>query len=133
MTRNMTEKLFLLAGLSNILGVLICSKLFTNQTMMQVQPSVMGAFGLVMIIIWGLAYIAVYRTYDSVRWLIGVFVVEKFAYVVAWGTFIYAHSLAEIYKTDAFAGVFYSVYGINDFLYMLFFIYVFLTASKRIS
>ena len=133
MTRNMTEKLFLLAGLSNILGVHICSKLFTNQTMMQVQPSVMGAFGLVMIIIWGLAYIAVYRTYDSVRWLIGVFVVEKFAYVVAWGTFVYTHSLAEIYKTDAFAGVFYSVYGINDFLYMLFFIYVFLTASKRIS
>ena len=133
MTRNMTEKMFLLAGSSNILGVLICSKLFTNQTMMQLQPSVMGAFGLIMIVVWGLAYIAVYKSYDSVRWLIGVFVVEKFAYVVAWGTFVYTHSLAEIYKTDAFAGVFYSVYGINDFLYMLFFIYVFLAGSKGIS
>ena len=36
---------FILAGLSNIFGVLILSKLFTNQVIMDVQPDVMGYFG----------------------------------------------------------------------------------------
>ena len=52
------SKLFVFAGLSNILGVLIFSKLFTNQVMMNTQPDVMGYFGLISIILWGLAYIA---------------------------------------------------------------------------
>lgn len=126
MTRNLEEKLFLLAGLSNILGVLIFSKLFTNQALMQAQPAVMGAFGLAMIIVWGLVYIAVSKTYQNVRWLVGVFVIEKLAYVIAWLMFISTQSLAEVFEADTFAGLFYSIYGANDFAFMLFFAYIFL-------
>lgn len=131
LTSKQTEMLFLLAGLSNILGVLICSKLFTNQTMMQAQPEVMGTFGLVGIILWGLAYIAVRNTFSHVRWLLAVFVIEKLAYVIAWLIFVFNHSIAVIYKSDFLAGLFYSIYGVNDFLFMLFFAYVFLMSKTH--
>lgn len=125
MNRSLIEKLFLLAGLTNILGVLICSKLFTNKVIMETQPDVMGMFGLIAIVLWGLAYIGVHKSYDHVRFLIGVFVVEKLVYVVVWVNFVLSNSLTDIYHADMLAGIFYSVYGINDFLFMLFFAYVY--------
>jgi hypothetical protein len=131
MPHSLIQKLFILAGLSNILGVLICSKLFTNSVMMGAQPDVMSLFGLISIVLWGLAYISVSKPYASVRWLIGIFVVEKLAYVIAWLTFISAQSLGAVYENDFFAGVFYTIYGANDFLFMIFFAYVFLKIGKR--
>lgn len=116
---------FILAGLSNMLGVLICSKLLSNQVMMEAQPSVMGYFGLISIILWGLAYIAVSSTYTNVNKLIGLFVIEKLIYVVAWLSFISKNSLADVYEKDMLAGVFYTIYGPNDFIFMIFFAFVF--------
>lgn len=116
---------FVFAGLSNILGVLICSRVLTNDAMMETQPGVMGLFGLVCIMLWGLAYIAVSRNHAEVRWLIAVFVIEKLAYVIAWISFQASQSLTAVYQQDAFAGVFYTIYGANDFVFMLFFAYVF--------
>ncbi len=133
MTRTLKERLFVLAGLSNILGVLICSKLFTNDVMMQTQPAVMGAFGLVMIIVWGLAYIAVSKSFQKLRWLIGVFVIEKLCYVIAWLIFASTQSLGSVYEANVLAGVFFSVYGLNDFAFMIFFAYIFITSPKRVA
>lgn len=116
---------FVLAGLSNILGVLICSRVFTNDVMMETQPGVMGLFGLVCIVLWGLAYIAVSRNYAQVRWFIAVLVIEKLAYVAAWTSFITSQSLTAVYEQDTFAGVFYTIYGANDLVFMLFFALVF--------
>lgn len=126
MTDKMIQKGFIAAGLSNILGVMICSKAFTNDVMLATQPDVMGAFGLISIILWGLAYIAVSKSYSQVRWLVGVFVIEKLAYVIAWLTLMSSRSLSSIYEQDVLAGVFYTVYGANDFVFMLFFGFVFL-------
>ena len=120
------HKGFIAAGLSNILGVIICSKAFTNDVMMAAQPDVMGYFGLISIVLWGFAYIAVSKNYNQVRWLIGVFVVEKLAYVIAWLSFITSRSLSSVYDQDALAGLFYTIYGANDFIFMLFFSFVFL-------
>jgi hypothetical protein len=39
-------------------------------------------------ILWGLAYISVCKSYTQVRWLGGVFVIEKLVYVIAWLDFI---------------------------------------------
>ncbi len=124
---------FVLAGLSNILGVLVCSRIFTNDVLMETQPGVMGLFGLVCIVLWGMAYIAVSRNYAQVRWLIAVFVIEKLAYVIAWTSFIASQSLTTVYEQDAFAGVFYTIYGANDFVFMLFFAYVFLTKRHGVE
>lgn len=130
MTDTVIQKGFILAGLSNILGVLLCSKFFTNQTMLTTQPDVMGYFGLLAIILWGLAYIAVSKTYTHARWLVGVFVIEKLAYVIAWLAFITNQSLSAVYDKDVLAGIFYTIYGANDLMFMLFFGFVFLKAGK---
>ena len=126
MTNQMIQKGFITAGLSNILGVMICSKAFTNDVMLASQPDVMGYFGLISIVLWGFAYIAVSKSYNQVRWLVGVFVIEKLAYVIAWLAFITSRSLSSIYEQDVLAGVFYTIYGANDFIFMLFFCFVFL-------
>lgn len=117
---------FIAAGLSNILGVMICSKAFTNDVMLATQPDVMGIFGLISIVLWGFAYIAVSKSYNQVRWLVGVFVIEKLAYVIAWLTLMSSRSLSSIYEQDILAGVFYTIYGANDFMFMLFFGFVLL-------
>ncbi len=130
MPKNIIEKGFIFAGLSNILGVLICSIFFTNHIMMETQPSVMNFFGLISIVLWGLAYIAVYKTHAKVRWLIGVFAIEKLVYVIAWLNFISSKPLTDIYEKDILSGIFYTIYGPNDFLFMLFFGYVFFICNK---
>ncbi len=133
MKDSLIQKGFILAGLSNILGVLVCSKGLTNDVMMQAQPGVMGFFGLISIILWGGAYIAVSKGYADVRWLVGVFVVEKLVYVLAWLGFLSAQSLAAVYEQDTFAGIFYTIYGANDFIFMLFFAYVFLKTGRALD
>ncbi|WP_432411327.1 hypothetical protein [Rasiella sp. SM2506] len=125
------SKGFLFAGLSNILGVLLFSKLFTNTVLLETQPDVMGYFGLISIILWGLAYIAVRKSYQAVPWLIAVFVLEKCIYVLVYLQWLTSHSLAAVYKQDMLAGVFYSIYGANDFLFGVFFAWVFWKVLKN--
>ena len=130
MTEKMIHRGFIIAGLSNILGVIICSKAFTNDVMLATQPDVMGYFGLISIVLWGFAYISVSKSYNQVRWLVGVFVIEKLAYVIAWLALISSHTLSSIYEQDVLAGVFYTIYGANDFIFMLFFGFVFLKRGQ---
>ena len=131
MSDSLIKKGFILAGLSNILGVLVCSRLLTNDVMMEAQPGVMGFFGLLSIVLWGLAYIAVSGSYADVKWLVAVFAAEKLAYVIAWLSFFSAQSLGDVYQADFLAGVFYTIYGVNDFLFMLFFGFVFWRLQKK--
>jgi hypothetical protein len=130
MTEKMIHKGFIIAGLSNILGVIICSKAFTNDVMLATQPDVTGYFGLISIVLWGFAYISVSKSYNQARGLVGVFAIEKLAYVIAWLAFITSHSLSSIYELDVLAGVFYTIYGANDFIFMLFFSFVFLKRGQ---
>ena len=74
------NKGFVLAGIMNIIGVLVPSRCFTNAVIPAVDTVVMSNFGLLMIIIWGLVYISVSKNYDKVKWLVCVFVIEKLIY-----------------------------------------------------
>ncbi len=125
---------FVLAGLMNILGVLVNSRFFTNAVIPEVDPVVMSNFGLLMIIIWGLAYISVSKNYDKVKWLVGVFAIEKFIYGFLWTNWILNNSLADVYSKDTSAGIFYSIYGINDWIFFVFFLFVFirLVSAKKL-
>ena len=40
------------------------------------------------------------------------------------------NSLPQLYAKDMFAGVFFSIYGLNDFVFMLFFAGVFLAGKN---
>lgn len=116
---------FLAAGIMNIGGVLVFSRAFTNAAINNADPVVMSNFGLVMIAIWGLAYLAAASIASNIRWLAGAFALEKLVYVIVWSRWMSDNSLAQLYSQDFFAGVFYSIYGVNDFVFMLFFAWVF--------
>lgn len=121
---------YIAAALMNIGGVLLFSKAFNNPTINQFDPVVMSNFGLLMIIVWGLAYLGAAFVTTGVKWLAGAFAIEKLVYVLVWVFWIQDHSLASVYQQDLLAGVFYSIYGLNDLIFMLFFALVFISADS---
>ncbi|WP_304016159.1 hypothetical protein [Nonlabens dokdonensis] len=130
MTKSAITKGFILSGIINTLGILFFSKGFTNDVIPETDPVVMSYFGLLMIMVWGLAFIAVAKVFDKVKWLVAVFALEKLCYVIAYGYWFSNNSVQEVYDEDVIAGIFYSIYGLNDFLFMLFFGYVFIKLMK---
>ena len=120
------KKGFVLAGMMNIAGPLIFSSFLTNKIIPEMDPDVMSNFGLIQIAVWGLIYIAMSQKYDQLKWLIGVFVIEKLIYSLNWTSWILNNSITSIYEKDSMAGIFYTLYGINDWFFFLFFSVVFL-------
>ncbi len=109
----------------NIVGVLLFSRGFTNAAINEADPVVMSNFGLLMIIVWGLAYIGSATITSSIKWVAGVFALEKLVYVAVWLRWLSENNLAQLYSKDFFAGAFFSIYGANDLVFMLFFVWVF--------
>lgn len=120
---------FIIAGLMNS-SVLIFSRLFTNSTIPEFDPNVMSNFGILMIFIWGLAYISVSKKFQTVKWLVGIFAVEKFIYGYVWTNWILNNNISDVYDKDIMAGIFYSIYGINDWVFFIFFLLVFVRLIK---
>ncbi len=101
------------------------SRAFTNVAVNNADPVVMSNFGLLMITIWGLAYLGAAAVTTNIAWLAGAFALEKFVYVFAWFTWLSGNSLSQLYSKDLFAGIFFSIYGLNDLVFILFFAWVF--------
>ncbi len=123
------SKGFIVAGLMNA-TVLIFSRLFTNPTIPEFDPIVMSNFGLLMIFIWGLAYVSVSKNYQQVKWLVGIFAIEKFIYGFVWTNWMLHNNVSDVFEKDLMAGLFYSTYGINDWVFFIFFSFVFIRLSK---
>ena len=112
------------AALMNIGGVLVFSRAFTNVAINHADPVVMSNFGLLMIVVMGLVYLGAAAINANIGSLAAAFAVEKLVYVVTWVTWFSKNSLAQVYSMDTFAGLFYSIYGMNDLVFMLFFVWV---------
>ena len=125
MNKNLMRNGFIAAGLMNISGVLLFSRMFTNTAINAADPVVMSNFGLVMIVVWGFAYLGAAVISSSVKWLAGAFAIEKLVYVVVWLKWLGENSLTQLFSKDGFAGAFFSIYGANDFIFMVFFAWVF--------
>lgn len=125
MNHRFTKMGLIAAGLMNIGGVLVFSRAFTNTAINNADPVVMSNFGLLMIVVWGLAYLGAATVDSGIRWIAGAFALEKLVYVVVWSRWLSENSLADLYSKDLFAGVFFSIYGLNDFVFMLFFAWLF--------
>ena len=125
------SKGFIAAAAMNISGVLIFSRFFTNEIIPQSDPVVMSNFGLLMIIVWGFAYLSVAHNYNQAKWLVGVFVVEKLIYGFIWIKWMINNDLADVYTKDAMAGIYYAIYGVNDWIFFIFFSYVFFSLIKQ--
>ena len=123
------RKGFITAGLMNMTA-LIFSRFFTNEVITGYDPVVMSNFGLLMIVVWGVAYISVAKNYHTVKWLVGVFAAEKFIYAFIWTRWMLNNQVSEVLAKDTMAGIFYAVYGLNDWIFFLFFSMVFLRLIK---
>jgi hypothetical protein len=119
------------AGLVNILGVLIFSRFFTNEWINKADPIVMSTFGLIMIIVWGFAYISIAKGFENVKWVLAVFAVEKLIYGLIWINWIFYQDIRILYKNDLMAGMFYSIYGLFDLVFMVFFTIAFFSIEDK--
>ncbi len=121
---------FVIAGLINM-SVLVFSRFFTNPVISEFDPDVMSNFGLLMIVIWGLAYISVAKNYYNVKWLVAVFVVEKFIYGFVWIRWMLNNSVLDVFEKDKMTGIFFATYGVNDWLFFIFFLLVYIRLSVK--
>lgn len=130
MNENIIKRGFIAAACVNF-SVLVFSKGFTNSAINNADPVVMSNFGLMMIVMWGLTYLAAIKQYPHIKWLAGVFAIEKMIYGLVWINWIFKNNLESLYSTDLLAGLFFSTYGASDLIFMLFFGWVFLTCHRE--
>ena len=123
---------FVLAGATNVFGMLVVSKLFTNSLLSATDPAVFSWLGQVAIVLWGLAYWAVAQAYRHVPYLVLVFCIEKMVYAVIWLLWLlqHGHSLTSIASESSMTAMFFAVYGAGDFAFGLFFGWVALRVLK---
>ena len=130
LNKGLITKGMYLSGISNISGVLIFSRFFSNKVINETDPDVMSNFGLLMIGVWGLAFIAIAPKWEKLKWLIGVFAIEKFIYGFTWTKWLLNNDLSSVYEQDTMAGIFYTIYGPNDWFFFLFYLVVFIYLNK---
>lgn len=118
---------FLFAAAYNIVGMLVFSKGFTNPVLEQQDPALFSWMGQVGIVLWGLAYGSVARSYIQVPYLLLVFFCEKMVYVVAWLLWLNQHgaNLPELFASSPLSGLFFAAYGAGDLLFGLMFLWAF--------
>lgn len=122
--RNRTIKRILFgAGIFNISGVLLFSQMFTNPYPAIYYPAVFSDFGMILTIIWGLAYMASIPVYNSAGMLMIIFAFEKLAFVISWIVFLALNGtiLPEIFSKSPVTGMMLSIYGLGDFVFGCFF------------
>ena len=114
---------FLLAGAWNVIGILTFSRFFTNRLLATIDPAVFSWLGQVSIVLWGLAYLSVARSYPYVPWLLVVFFVEKMVYGVTWLKWMIAKgkTLPKIASESFVTAAFFSIYGAGDLVFGFFF------------
>jgi len=124
---------FLLGGGVNVFGTLLVSAGFTNRTLTSLDPVVFSNFGLVAIMLWGLAYVAVSKSYQHVPYLVLVFVLEKLVYTVLWIKWIsrFGDQLPGIASQAPMTAMFYRGYGLVDFSFGVFFACVALAVLRQ--
>ena len=124
---------FYAAATCNIVGILTFTVFFTNTMITEVDPAVFSPIGLASIILWGLAYGSVARSYSLVPALIWVFAIEKLVYAVVWAIWItqHGHELGAIFAVSPITATFFSIYGAGDFVFCLFFAWVGLNCSVK--
>ena len=124
---------FWLAGAYNITGALVFSKFFTNSLLSSLDPVVFSWLGLVSIILWGIAYCSVARSYQSVPFLLLVFFVEKMIYTTTWLMWLAKNgsTLPSLFSQSPLTATCFSTYGAGDFAFGLFFLWVAVNGFRK--
>jgi hypothetical protein len=124
---------FWLAGAYNIFGVLLFSKFFTNSLLSSLDPAVFSSVGLIAIILWGLAYCSIAKSYQSSPYLVLVFFIEKILYTTTWLMWLSANgnTLPSIDAESPLTATFYSIYGAGDFIFAIFFLWTAIRCLRK--
>jgi hypothetical protein len=131
--RPIIRKGFIFAGCVNFFGTLLVSRGFTNHLLTSLDPVVFSNFGLIAIMLWGMAYVAVSKSYHLVPYVVFVFMIEKFVYAIAWILWITrsGHQLPRLLSDAAATGAFFLTYGVVDFLFGIFFAWIACTTLRQ--
>lgn len=123
MNENFVRLGFYAAAAFNIVGMLVFSRGLTNTTLFEVDPGLFSIQGCILVMVWGLAYLAQSVSWQAAPAISAVFALEKVFFVGAWLVWMsrYAHMLPEISAKDSLAAGFYGLYGVGDGLFALFF------------
>ena len=132
MNTNIIRYGMILCGLVNIVAILFFSMFFTNPSISKFQPEVMSNFGLFMIIVWGLVFIAPASKIEFVPNILLAFAFEKLTYTSIWllwwkdnfATFDFS------FQQDILSSGFQVLYGMNDFIWFIFFLWAYLKLRK---
>ncbi|WP_299124979.1 hypothetical protein [uncultured Winogradskyella sp.] len=130
LNKELVKKGMYLSGIMNIGGVLVFSRFFTNKVINEADPVVMSNFGLLMIVVWGFAFLAMASKWEHLKWIIGVFVIEKLIYGFTWTKWMINNELSCVYEADTMAGIFFTIYGLNDWFFCIFYLVVFVYLNK---
>jgi hypothetical protein len=124
---------FIIAGCVNFFGSLLVSAGFTNRTLTALDPIVFSNFGIIAIMLWGMAYVAVSKSYPHVPYVVMVFAVEKLVYTIIWIRWMarFVHELPGLFSQAPLTAAFYSTYGLVDFSFGVFFAWVALTTKRN--
>lgn len=110
---------FQAAGATNVLGITLFSKCFTND-LLALDAEVFSPFSQKLIFVWGLVFFAAAPRAGMDKALAAVFAVEKAMFVVHWAAWLLKggaqKSLLELWRTSPLTAVFYSLYGVSDAL-----------------
>lgn len=126
---------YLLAGLTNVVGILVVSSFFTSEAFLTPFPTIFGEFGAIMIMVWGLAYWSVIDKASTTLWPAIVFAIEKAVYVIVW-LIVVLPSLSEysdLISSEPIVHTFYRTFGLVDLAYGLFFAFAASHAYKKRS
>lgn len=112
------------AGLSNIIGISIFSKFFSNGNLSKFD-SLFDTRGNILIVLWGLTYIFTKNTYKNPIML--VFFLEKILYFINYISTLKTKSkkLKSLWKKDKLTSSFIYIYGIIDLIFGIIFLYLF--------
>lgn len=133
MSDSIIQKGFILAGLVNIVGILTVTQGLQSETLSTADPAVFSNFGVLCIMLWGLAYIAAKPSASFSILLPVVFALEKLLYTVNWILWTAEHrsEVEDIVQQDVLGGLFLGGYGVVDGLFCLFFAIVALRNLRR--
>lgn len=124
---------FQFAACVNIFGSLFVSRGFTNRLLTSLDPVVFSNFGFTAIILWGLAYVAVSRSYQYVPYVVMVFALEKLVYTIAWIAWMFRSTdqLPSLLPEAPLTATFLLTYGLVDFSFGVFFAWVAITTMRQ--
>jgi hypothetical protein len=128
------RKTFVVAGVTNLVGVPFITRGFTNDALFAIDPGAFPPIGMALIMAWGLAYIGVSGFIDRAPWCVAAFLAEKVLYTSRWMWWLGSDrpTFDALLEQDLFTGVYYATYGLIDGGLGVFFAYVVLTRGARI-